>query len=135
MYFQFSQNFAGLLPMIFLWQEMPVPLEINISMTMKFDKTGQHLRDQILEKGVEERNRVIQALGSGYLNDSRGALSTMFLAALGSSGNDGHGVASGGAMLITKCDQVVPGIGKVALAMQNSANDAVYLGHEISTAS
>jgi len=87
-------------------------------MSINIDKTAEYLRKQLLEKGVEERNRAIQALSSNYLNDSRATLANLLLASLGGQVNPASGVTVG----------ISPAsfVGSVAPAMQSSANDPAH---------
>jgi hypothetical protein len=84
-------------------------------MSINIEKTAEHLRKQLLEKGAEERHRAIQALSSNYLNDSRASLANMLLASLGGRVDATSGFTVG---------MSPPAfVGKVAPAMQASSND------------
>ena len=98
-------------------------------MPLESEKTRQHLRDQWVMQGKEERLRAIQALSYGYGTGSKAALATLLKAALG--GVNGSGEESG----VEITANLPTLMGQVAEPMQHGANDPVFDSLEASQAS
>ena len=96
-------------------------------MTVESGKTGQHLRDQVVELGKEERLRAMQALSGAYLNDSRAALSGLLLAALGGPLSEGVSQDDSARVEMSAGGEPAPlaplMVGEVMASMQPCAND------------
>ena len=93
-------------------------------MTVETDKTCQHLRDQLVMKGEQERLRAMQALSYGYGTGSKAALATLLKAALGGAPHTDE-------LLVAESDEnKQPGaaslMGQIAEPMQHSANDSIF---------
>lgn len=99
-------------------------------MPIETDKTSQHLRDQLVVRGEQERLRAMQALSHSYGTGSKAALATLLKAALG-------GVQGSDELLVPESD-VTPAtnlptvFGQIAEPMQPSANDAIFDTPEVS---
>lgn len=109
-------------------------------MTVESGKTGQHLRDQVVEQGKEERMRAMQALSGAYLNDSRAALSSLLLAALGGRPMSDD-VSQGDSAFVELSAGGEPApiaplmVGEVMASMQTCANDEHHDTTELISAS
>ena len=93
-------------------------------MPLESKKTRQHLRDQVVIQGEQERLRAMQSLSHGYGTGSKAALASLLMAALG-----GANVVD--ELLVDESDEgrqpkAVTLMGQVSKPMQNSSNDAVF---------
>lgn len=102
-------------------------------MPLETDKTRQHLREQVLMQGEQERLRAMQALSHSYGTGSKAALATLLKAALG-------GVRGASELLVPESGmnsqaKRLAVFGQVAEPQQPSANDSIFDEPEVSTGS
>jgi len=101
-------------------------------MTIEMERTARHLRSKALQEGSEERMRALQALSYGYGTGSHANLARMLLATLG--GNTPSDIQLKQPDLDSINLAAIRTVGKVAQAMQASANDGFYDSTEASSA-
>ena len=93
-------------------------------MAFQSEKTGKHLRAAVLEKGVEERMRIVQSLNHCYGTGSRAALASMMLAALGATSETSDQIDWGSARGLQRGNLPTVSTGEIARHEHVSANDA-----------
>jgi len=107
-------------------------------MSFETEKTRQHLRDQLVTLGEQERLRAMQALSCNYGTGSKAALATLLRAALGGVDESSEQQSSEQAVLESDANTTArrPFLsGQIAEPMQSSANDPVFGVVEASTGS
>lgn len=103
-------------------------------MTVKTEKTGQHLRDQILTEGSDTRMRAMQALTHGCNLGSEAVLANLLLSALGGNqslesaqqASETQDVEARVELIIQPGDLAPALFGAVAEPMMQCANDDDY---------
>jgi len=100
-------------------------------MSFETEKTRQHLRDQLVTAGEQERLRAMQALSCNYGAGSKATLATLLRAALG--GVEESSEQSVPEPEANKTANRPFSCGQIAEPMQSSANDPVFAIVDVST--